>query len=161
MVDNTEKKYYGLKIGYDFLNDDYFRMTEYKFDTFENADAFRDYIEENCCMVFPIGEIVSYPPGEQAFAVVPDNYVCRPVFTHAMDAVVDLENMMDYKYKDNYEYTHEVFDMDLSEMDQIHMENKVSSLEKDVRKLCKSNGILKLVCVAQTVVIAFLFVKVF
>lgn len=160
MKNTLDDKYYGVKIGYDCLDDEYFKITEYKFDSMDCAQKFKDYVMNNCCMmVFPIGDIISYPPEKDTFVMIPDNYVSRPIFSTVIDAIMDLENMKDYKQ--DYEYIHEVFEMDLSEMDHIKTENKVDRLEKEVKTLEASNGLLKIICVMQITFIGVLLVKVF
>lgn len=159
MKNTLDDKYYGVKIGYDCLDDEYFKITEYKFDCMDLAQKFKDYIVTNGYMVFPIGDVISYPPEKETFVMIPDNYVCRPIFSTVIDAILDLENMKDYKKE--YEYIHEVFEMDLSEMDHIQTENKVERLEKEIKALETSNGLLKIICVMQVTFIGVLLVKVF
>lgn len=65
------------------------------------------------------------------FFVVPNQYSRRPVFTNLKDALNDLEN---FKKRFRYEYSYEVFDARLQELEIKSLQIQVRRMSQKVNK---------------------------
>jgi hypothetical protein len=110
-----------VEIYYDYLDDIYCDVTQYKFSSKDLANKFiKECSVDN---IFVYDEVSEYKTN--LFFVVPDDYEKRPVFITIEDAVKDLEKLKD-RY--SYIYRYEVFSAKLVELE-------MKSLESEVRRL--------------------------
>lgn len=139
-----------VTIGYDYLDDEYCKTTQYIFSTLESARSFKTVIEDQGGLVFTIGEIstskTENPKSDD-----------RPIFNSHKDALQDLEDLKNMR--DDYKDSHQVFEMDISEMDDILNAKRLQKLDKDIKHLESQNGLLKIICISQTILIIALIVS--
>eukprot|EP00734_Pompholyxophrys_sp_LG126_P000051 Pompholyxophrys_sp_v1_NODE_2_length_20472_cov_5.132586.p16 type:complete len:138 gc:universal NODE_2_length_20472_cov_5.132586:15900-15487(-) len=113
-----------VEIYYDYLDDIYCDVTQYKFSSKELADEFIKECEDRKD-VFVYDEITK----TNLFFVVPEQYTRRPVFTNLKDALNDIEKL---KKRFNYEYSYEVFDAKLQELEIKQLQRQVNKLLLEV-----------------------------
>ena len=112
-----------VEIYYDYLDDIYCDVTQYKFISKKLAENFiNECVLEN---IFVYDEVSEYKTN--LFFVVPEHYIRRPVFTNIEDALKDLEQL---KERLAYIYRYEVFSAKLIELE-------LKALYKQVRILKK------------------------
>jgi hypothetical protein len=157
---NMQNSFYGVKIGYDCLDDDFFKTTTYKFFTYELAKQFKTRVEQTYdqfIFVIPIGEIkLMYP--EEVDHDLPTNCVARPIYSCVQLAMLDLEDLV-LNINNGYMYLHEIQDEELSMLDDIILENKITRLKDENKRLLRITGTLKMCVVIESVLLGVLFVS--